>query len=223
MPDPAALLALLNTRIVVGAVVVAYCLLWLLAKRFLMRGGWKILPVVIGLPAILFTGNELRWEAFEGQLADAVRPMMGSARASFECERILQGAFASHGRGGHVSIGRDGKPIGAAFLSSNTCARVKAYRADSSGASREQIFAVHTVTHEAAHLAGMHNEAKAECTAIQRDVATMTNLGATRSDAIAQVKSYLTLNYPGLPDNYRSDQCKSGGAMDLTPKDGTWP
>ena len=148
---------------------------------------------------------------------------MGSARADFMCERVLRGAWSSQANYGHVSFGADGRPAGPAFLSSSTCAWVRDWQGNPSGATREQILAVHTLTHEAAHLAGIHDEARAECTAIQRDVTTMTRLGARRSDAVRQVSSYLTLNYPALPDNYRSDQCKSGGAMDLTPKDGTWP
>ena len=214
-----------GTRIVVGAGIVAYCLLWLLAKRFFMRGGWKIFPMVIGLSAILFTGNEVRWALFEGQLADAVRSSMGSRQPEFMCERLLRGAWSSQGYAGHVRSDQKGQ-MGPAFLSSRTCANVKAWQGNPSGASLAEIASVHTVTHEAAHLAGIHDEAKAECSAMQRDVATMTSLGATRGDAVRQVKAYLTLRYPRMPDNYRSDQCKSGGAMDLTPKnltDGVWP
>jgi hypothetical protein len=40
MPDLPVFLARFDVRVVVGALAVAYCLLWLLAKRFLMRGGW---------------------------------------------------------------------------------------------------------------------------------------------------------------------------------------
>ena len=58
---------------------------------------------------------------------------------------------------------------------------------------------------------------------MQRDVATMTGLGATRSDAVRQVQTSVTQAYTRMPDNYRSDQRRSGGAMDLTPKDGIWP
>jgi hypothetical protein len=81
MPDLPVFLTRLDVRVVVGALAVAYCVLWLLAKRFLMRGGWKIFPMVIGLSAVLFTGNEVRWAVFEGQLADAVRPTMGGHAA----------------------------------------------------------------------------------------------------------------------------------------------
>lgn len=210
-------------RIVAGAVVVGCCVLWLLAKRFLMRGGWKVFPVVIGLVAVLFTGNELRWAMFEGQLADAVEPGMGGLRASFACERLLRGAWASQGRVGHVWFGADGKPAGAAFLSANTCAQVKAWRGNPAGADLAEIVAVHTITHEAAHLAGVRDEGTAECLAIQRDAATMMALGAARIVAAGQVKAYLSAVYPRLPDSYRSGQCTDGGALDLTPADGTWP
>lgn len=210
-------------RIAAGVVVVGYCVLWLLAKRFLMRGGWKIFPVAIGLVAVLYTGNELRWARFEGQLADAVGPGMGAVRASFTCERLLRGAWASQGRVGHVWFGADGKPAGSAFLSANTCAKVRTWRGDPAGASLQEIVAVHTITHEAAHLAGVRDEATAECLAIQRDAATMMALAATRTVAAGQVKTYLAEVYPRLPDAYRSDQCVDGGSLDLTPVDGTWP
>ncbi|MEP7193143.1 MAG: hypothetical protein ABI903_09785 [Actinomycetota bacterium] len=210
-------------RIVAGACVVGYCVVWLLAKRFRMRGGWKILPMVIGIVAVLFTGNEVRWAAFEGQLAGAAQPGMGGARASFACERVLRGAWASQGRVGHVWFGPDGRPAGDAFLSMDTCSRIKAWRSDPAGASVEQIVAVHTVTHESAHLAGIRDEAAAECSAVQRDTTTMTRLGATRAEAVKQVGEYLALVYPRLPDAYRSDQCVSGGTLDQTPGDGTWP
>jgi hypothetical protein len=78
MPDLPASLARLDVRILVGALAVAYCALWLLAKR-LPRGAWS-----------------------------------------------------SQGRGGHVRWDQDG-PVGAAFLSSGTCAKVKAWPADPSG------------------------------------------------------------------------------------------
>jgi hypothetical protein len=114
-------------------------------------------------------------------------------------------------------------PRGPAFLSSSTCAKVRAWQGNPSGASLEQTVAVLTVAHEASHLAGIRDEAKAECFAVQRAVATMTSLGATKSDAVRQVKTYLASVYPRHTEAYRSDQCRSGGAMDLTPKDGIWP
>jgi hypothetical protein len=140
----------------------------------------------------------------------------------FSCERLLRGTWSSQGRGGHVKWDQNG-PVGAAFLSSGTCAKVKAWQANPSGASLDEIVAVLTVAHEASHLAGTSDEAKAECSAVQRAVATMTSLGATRDDAARQVKTYLTVVYPRHTEQYRSAQCKSGGTMDLTPKDGTWP
>ena len=222
MPELSVFLARFGTRIVIGALVVAFCVLWLLAKRFLMRGGWKILPMVVGLPAILFTGNEIRWAAFEGQLADAVRPGMAGAQPEFMCERLMRGAWSSQGHGGHVKWGQNG-PVGPAFLSAGKCEKVKAWQRDPSVASLEQVNAVFTVAHEASHLAGIFDEAKAECSAIQRAAETMTSLGATRAEATRQVKMYLALVYPQVPANYRSAECKSGGAMDLTPKDGAWP
>jgi len=210
-------------RILGGVAVVAYCVGWLLAKRFLMRGGWKILPMLIGVVAILFTGNEVRWAMFEGQLSDAVAPGLGGVRAVFACERVLRGAWSSQGRVGHVWFDQDGHPSGAAFLSSSTCAQVKAWQGHPSGADVGELVAVHTVGHEASHLAGIRDEAAAECAAVQRDTDVMVALGATRAEAAREVGEYLRVVYPSLSDAYRSSECVAGGSLDLSPADGTWP
>lgn len=203
--------------------VVYLCLAWLLAQRFLLSRRWRVWPVLVALPALVFTLNEARWHRFESGLADAERPVLSGREAGFGCERLMHDFWSSQGRAGHVWFDADGTPAREAFLSAQTCSGVRAYKRQPDRATLDEIVAVHTVTHEAAHLAGERREAVAECTALQADAAVMVRLGATASTAQAQTLRYLHEVYPRLATDYVSGECRSGGALDRTPDDGTWP
>jgi hypothetical protein len=84
------------------------------------------------------------------------------------------------------------------------------------------VVAVHVLTHEAMHLAGVVDEAAAECAAVQRDAHTARLLGAAPADAAALATSYWQRVYPHMPDGYRSGDCRPGGAMDEGRDDAPW-
>jgi hypothetical protein len=65
--------------------------------------------------------------------------------------------------------------------------------------NRDQVVAVHVLTHEAMHLSGQLNEAAAELAAAYwRDI------------------------YPLMPDGYRSADCRPGGPLDEGLADDPW-
>ena len=88
--------------------------------------------------------------------------------------------------------------------------------------SRDQVLAVHVLTHEAMHLSGRLDEAAAECAAVQRDARTARLLGAGPADAAGLAASYWREVYPLMPDRYRSEQCRPGGSMDERLADAPW-
>jgi hypothetical protein len=135
----------------------------------------------------------------------------------------MHGFFSSQGHSGHVWFDANGQPAKQAFLSSSTCSRVKDYQRDPNGAGVDQVVAVHTVTHEAEHLAGVQAEDVAECRAMQADAAVLVALGASPDTAHSQVLTYLSGVYPRLSDGYVSARCTDGGELDLSPGDGRWP
>ena len=192
-------------RIAAGLLLSAFCLSWLLARRYLLGRGWAIWPVVVLVPALLFTANETRWQRFESGLADAAQPVLAGRDSGFACERLMRNFWSSTGHVGHVWFDANGTPALDAFLSSGTCSAVKAWREDPGGASLDEIVAVHTVAHEAAHLAGQRSEAQAECTAVTHDAEVMQRLGASPDQARAAVVRYVTQVYPRLPDEYRGE------------------
>ena len=192
-------------RIIGGLVVATLSLTWLLATRYLLRDGWRIWPILVIVPALVFSLNELRWHRFESMLASATEPVLADRDAGFGCERLMRNFWSSQGRVGHVWFDADGSPADEAFLSRDTCDRVKSWRDDPADASLEEIVAVHTVVHEAAHLAGERNEALAECIAIAHDAQIMERLGATPEEAGWAVARYVELVYPRLPAPYHGD------------------
>jgi hypothetical protein len=177
----------------------------LLAKRYVLRGGWLIWPVLLIVPTLVFSVNEARWHRFESDLASAAQPVLAGRDAGFACERLMRNFWSSTGHVGHVWFDADGTPAHDAFLASSTCAKVRSWRDHPGSADLDEIVAVHTVTHEAAHLAGQRSEAQAECIAVTHDAQVMQRLGATAEQARADVVRYLTGVYPRLPDDYRGD------------------
>ena len=72
------------------------------------------------------------------------------------------------------------------------------------------------------HMRGETDEAAAECQAMQRDAAMARELGASPAAAAALAASYWRIDYPRMPDDYRSGECRPGGQMDEHLPDG-WP
>jgi hypothetical protein len=79
-----------------------------------------------------------------------------------------------------------------------------------------------TLAHEPQHSKGIANEAVAECNAIQLAPATARELGLSRRYAASLVRAYWRHYGDELPE-YRSTECRKGGALDLYRADSIWP
>jgi hypothetical protein len=86
-----------------------------------------------------------------------------------------------------------------------------------------KLVAVHVLTHESMHLAGVIDEAAAECFAVQTDAYVATRLGATSAFARSVASEYWASYYRGQDPGYRSAECRDGGALDLFPGRPGWP
>lgn len=83
--------------------------------------------------------------------------------------------------------------------------------------------AVLTLAHEAVHLAGIRDEATAECWAIQRTATVAERLGVAAADSTA-LAVLAWARYPLWAGTALwSADCRPDGALDLTPGDGLWP
>jgi hypothetical protein len=63
----------------------------------------------------------------------------------------------------------------------------------------------------------------AECHAMQRIGATGEALGLTRVEAARLARLFWTDIYPREDARYRSDECRTGGKLDLDPANPAWP
>ena len=80
---------------------------------------------------------------------------------------------------------------------------------DSWGAT---LVAVHVLGHESIHLAGVVDEAAADCLAVQVDALVAMRLGANRAFARTLAGDYWEQYYPEQEPGYRSPQCRDQAA-----------
>ncbi len=80
--------------------------------------------------------------------------------------------------------------------------------------------ALQTVAHEAQHVAGITDEAEAECYGLQtvEDAARLLDVGAE-----TQSLAWYAWRLLRRPAAYRSEECKAGGELDLDPATKAWP
>jgi hypothetical protein len=137
---------------------------------------------------------------------------------------------------GSVVFSPEGKPANEAKLSSHTCKTLRAFlhgRVSGLGCLkthqgcplkvREAAIAVNVLSHEAWHLAGVRDEAVAQCYALQSNAGTAMRLGAGQGDAHAIAEFILREVQPALPSDYRTRDCFDDGPLDLHRDRPTWP
>jgi hypothetical protein len=160
--------------------------------------------------------------AQERHLGGAASELAG-ARVAVRCQSF-GGAFVDAGPElGYVRWRADGKPEPWTLIKRDQCRHMAAYaRSDKRRPTRDQVVAVHVLTHEAMHLSGRLDEAATECAAVQRDAHTARLLGASAAAAAELAADYWSNIYPLMPDRYRSGDCRPGGGLDERLADAPW-
>jgi hypothetical protein len=86
-----------------------------------------------------------------------------------------------------------------------------------------KLLAVHVLSHESVHLAGVGDEAEADCLAAQADAFVARALGADPRFARLLAREYWAQYYASQDQRYRSPSCHDGGKLDLVPTSKGWP
>ncbi len=184
-------------------------LVWALAFLVLLAPNWWM---------------EARWLRTQAAASEVVRALSGRPEAYAQCQRFSGAFFYARAATGWVEYGEDGSTSPEAWLTYETCQRIRDWREGGRSAPTEQqVVAVHVLTHEAMHVKGERSEAVAECMAMQADARTVVLLGATRAQATALAQRYWSEVYPRLSDGYRTGDCRPDGPLDQAPGDGAWP
>jgi hypothetical protein len=191
-----------------------------------------LLVAVGGLLALSYQ----RGEAAEDELAAVAGEIAGRA-VRVECQGVVGAALDVTSEAGTVQFDAHGRPSDTAELKRGVCTSLRRFRHDVGRAEFEcvvrgapcpgdvlrSVWAVHTLAHEAWHLAGETNEAITECRALQTTAWTASQLGATPDKAQAVARYVARHMYPSVPADYRSPHCRDGGALDLRPSSPIWP
>jgi hypothetical protein len=84
-------------------------------------------------------------------------------------------------------------------------------------------WAVKLLAHESMHVRGVENEATAECYGMQAIPRTASLLGLGGDEGRRLADFYWSGWYPRMDPEYRSEECRDGGELDLRPESGIWP
>lgn len=200
------------------ALVAWLCWLGLRAYAFGTRPFVTLAVVVALLMPMVWT--EFRWLRVQAAATTAVQQLTGNPAATVQCQRALATFLWAGADLGRVEWNEPDR----AWLTLETCQHLGSwYRSDRSAPTLDEAVAVHVLTHEAMHVAGDRNEAATECRALQHDARTVVLLGGTSEQGAALARRIATEVYPTMREEYRSPECRAGGAMDRSPDDASWP
>lgn len=153
----------------------------------------------------------------------AVAAVVAGRPVQVHCQTLSQAWVSAHGELGYVEFDADGRPQNRAVIALDACDDLTDWlQSDRQSPTRDQVIAVHVLTHEATHLAGEIDEARTECFAVQRDAQLARGLGATPQQARSLARRYWRTVYPYMPDNYRSSECVPGGLLDVHLPEAPW-
>ena len=173
-------------------------------------------------------------EARLGEVASAI----AQRSVGVNCPGFWRRLVDVRGEDGSVRFDVAGRPSDTAELSGPTCDRLEDFsRAgtkpafdcllpDDRHCGRELVEtarALATLAHESFHLAGIRDEAAAECYATQTVDFVAEKLGATAAEGEIVAVWAARTSPKSHPEEYHSPECRAGGALDLEPRTAAWP
>lgn len=177
------------------------------------------LLLVVASVAAVFTW---RHDRLEGNLSEVATALVGQPSV-VSCQTVGASLVDAGGELGYVKWGPDGVPERQTLIKRDVCNDLAAFsRNPSADAPRDQVIAVHILTHESMHMAGERAESIAECQAVQRNAETARLLGASADVARRIAQRYYADLYPGQSADYKSADCASGRALDTKSPDAPW-
>jgi hypothetical protein len=188
------------------------------------------LLIVGALAAVGFARRENRISE-QDRLATIASKLAGRP-VDVRCPGFFASLVNVRTEGGYVKFHGDGRPYDHTDLSPETCTALRHVdRVDFACVSRgdctfkqfKAAWAIHTLAHESFHLRGFAAEAQAECYALQNTAFVAERLGLGTELAQRIQKWVYVRGYANEPDEYRSEECRDGGQLDLRPRSVVFP
>jgi len=178
------------------------------------RGFPAVTVVVLVLLGAGLLVPVVRHHRLESRLSEAATALVG-APVRVHCQRAGQEFVDAGAELGYVRYGADGVPEPEALIKRAQCKALRSYLgSDRERPHRDEVVAVHILSHEARHMAGTTNEAWAECEAMQRDAWAAGLLGATPEHGHALAGAYWRDVYPRMNETYSSPGCAPAAELD---------
>lgn len=194
----------------------------------------RVLAFVL-LSVLAFVGWQVfRTEQNEQRLA-LVAAEVAQREVGVECPGFLARLIEITPNAGWVEFDEHGLPSDETHLSSATCRSLEqVWRAEEppsfsclrtlcDGATLDLVAGIVTLAHESWHLRGVTNEAQTQCYAIQTLELVALRLGVGPPDARAVADFAAAYDAREPAGEYRSSECRPGGAFDLRPDTDAWP
>jgi hypothetical protein len=176
--------------------------------------------VVVGIGLLLVQQRDA--QARESRLGSIASEIAGRDVA-VRCQGRVGAAFDASWEEGSVQFDAQGHPAGHTNLKRRVCVALDTFAQDPTSADRRELSALNTLAHESWHLAGVANEAETECRALQTIADVARRLGAESLFAQTLAVRFEHEVYPRLRADYRTDECRDGGPLDLRRNDPVWP
>jgi hypothetical protein len=194
--------------------------------------------LLILIPVAAFSAWQHHRRVENQQRLGSVASAIAQRSVGVSCPSFWQQLVDVRGDDGIVHFDVAGRPSDETELSEATCDRLAEFarartkprfdclNPDDRECDRKVVGtarALSTLAHEAYHLAGVRDEAAAECYGIQTVDFVAERLGASgRQGRMVAVWAERT-SAATHPGEYHSPECRAGGALDLRPRTPLWP
>ena len=182
----------------------------------------RLVVVALLLASVAFVGFRLTEKRADEHRLAAIAREIAHRDVSVRCQGAVGQLVDVDGEYGSVDFGADGRPHGPARLDRPICASLVRLAAGKPVPVERASLAVEALAHESYHLAGVRDEAATQCYGLQAMRYVAGRLGLSADAGEAYVAAAMA-RYPTLPEDYRSAECREGGALDLHPESGIFP
>ena len=180
--------------------------------------------LVLTLPLLLIVAVQQDQRRNEHRLA-AIASEIAGRDVDVHCPGLLERLADVSSHPGTVFFDERGEPAKFTNLDEETCSELDRFAQGKAGLNEQAKVAraLHVLAHESSHLAGVRDEAAADCFGLQRTAFVAQSLGADPVEAEGLARLALAERTVTAPTDYRSSECHDGGALDLNPGSSVWP
>ncbi|HEY7003274.1 MAG TPA: hypothetical protein VH281_03245 [Gaiellaceae bacterium] len=179
---------------------------------------------VLAVPLLAVLAIQQQQRQNEHRLAKVASEIAGR-KVHVHCPGIFARLVDMSPNAGSVFFDEEGRPADFTELDEETCSTLNRFAEGKTGPQDEEEVAraLHVLAHESSHLAGIRDEAVADCYGLQRTAVVAEDLGAGPAEAEELARVAAAERAVTAPPEYRSTECHDGGALDLDPGSPVWP